>query len=168
MLAGRCELGSSSSSGAGAILLTFLAGAELDPAVFRRQWKQASDDWTGELRRAVPRLRSRCARWVLGWSPQASWLAGIAMSTTSVAVVYAVMLEFGFNATRLRQDRARGLLHHRPRHGGGAGADLRAVHGEDAGIHRRLAQRCSSSCRGSRRASSAASAAGPRSWRRSF
>jgi hypothetical protein len=29
----------------------------------------------------------------------ASWLAGVAMSTTSVAVVYAVMLEFGFNAT---------------------------------------------------------------------
>jgi glutathione-regulated potassium-efflux system ancillary protein KefC len=29
----------------------------------------------------------------------ASWRAGVAMSTTSVAVVYAVMLEFGFNAT---------------------------------------------------------------------
>lgn len=28
------------------------------------------------------------ARWGLGWTPQASWLAGIAMSTTSVAVVY--------------------------------------------------------------------------------
>ncbi len=28
-------------SGAGAILLTFLAGAELDPGVFRKQWKQA-------------------------------------------------------------------------------------------------------------------------------
>lgn len=39
------------------------------------------------------------AYWGLGWSLQASWLAGIAMSTTSVAVVYAVMLEFGFNAT---------------------------------------------------------------------
>ncbi|MEA9980062.1 cation:proton antiporter, partial [Pseudomonas sp. RTS4] len=28
-------------SGAGAILLTFLAGAELDPVVFRKQWEQA-------------------------------------------------------------------------------------------------------------------------------
>jgi Kef-type K+ transport system membrane component KefB len=37
--------------------------------------------------------------WVLGWSPSAGWLAGIAMSTTSVAVVYAVMLEFGLNRT---------------------------------------------------------------------
>jgi glutathione-regulated potassium-efflux system ancillary protein KefC len=39
------------------------------------------------------------ARYLLGWDPMASWLAGVAMSTTSVAVVYAVMLEFGFNAT---------------------------------------------------------------------
>ena len=28
-------------SGTGAIVLTFLAGAELDPAVFRRNWKEA-------------------------------------------------------------------------------------------------------------------------------
>ena len=39
------------------------------------------------------------ARYVLGWSVQSSWLAGIALSTTSMAVVYAVMLETGFNAT---------------------------------------------------------------------
>ncbi|MCK7578164.1 MAG: hypothetical protein MZV65_22105 [Chromatiales bacterium] len=39
------------------------------------------------------------------------------MSTTSVAVVYAVMLEFGFNATDYGKTRARGLLHHRPGHG---------------------------------------------------
>jgi len=36
---------------------------------------------------------------VLHWSVASSWLAGIALSTTSVAVVYAVMLEFGFNRT---------------------------------------------------------------------
>src|SRR5665213_2890923 len=29
-------------SGAGAIVLTFLAGAELDPAVFKAKWKEAS------------------------------------------------------------------------------------------------------------------------------
>lgn len=85
-------------AGAGAILLTFLAGAELDPAVFRRQWKQATV--IGLVSFAAPFAGcAALARWGLGWSPQASWLAGIAMSTTSVAVVYAVMLEFGFNKT---------------------------------------------------------------------
>jgi Kef-type K+ transport system membrane component KefB len=39
------------------------------------------------------------ARFVLGWDATASWLAGIALSTTSMAVVYAVMLESGFNQT---------------------------------------------------------------------
>jgi glutathione-regulated potassium-efflux system ancillary protein KefC len=85
-------------SGAGAILLTFLAGAELDPVVFRKQWKQASA--IGLASFAAPFLGcAAIARWGLGWSPEASWLAGIAMSTTSVAVVYAVMLEFGLNTT---------------------------------------------------------------------
>ncbi len=85
-------------AGAGAILLTFLAGAELDPAVLRRQWKQASA--IGLTSFAMPFLGcAALARWGLGWSVDASWLAGVAMSTTSVAVVYAVMLEFGLNAT---------------------------------------------------------------------
>lgn len=85
-------------AGAGAILLTFLAGAELDPVVFRRQWKQAT--LIGLVSFAAPFLGcAAIARWGLSWSPQASWLAGIAMSTTSVAVVYAVMLEFGLNTT---------------------------------------------------------------------
>jgi Kef-type K+ transport system membrane component KefB len=39
------------------------------------------------------------AYYLLGWEVMPSWLAGVAMSTTSVAVVYAVMLEFGFNRT---------------------------------------------------------------------
>jgi len=85
-------------SGAGAILLTFLAGAELDPEVFRRQWKQAGA--IGMVSFIAPFLGcAAIARWGLGWNPDASWLAGIAMSTTSVAVVYAVMLEFGLNGT---------------------------------------------------------------------
>jgi Kef-type K+ transport system membrane component KefB len=85
-------------SGAGAILLTFLAGAELDPVVFRKQWKQATA--IGLVSFTGPFLGcAALARWGLGWGVEASWLAGIAMSTTSVAVVYAVMLEFGLNAT---------------------------------------------------------------------
>ncbi len=85
-------------SGAGAILLTFLAGAELDPVVFRKQWKQATA--IGLVSFAAPFFGcAALARWGLGWNVDASWLAGIAMSTTSVAVVYAVMLEFGLNVT---------------------------------------------------------------------
>ena len=36
---------------------------------------------------------------VLGWAWRPSWLAGVTVSTTSLAVVYAVMLELGFNQT---------------------------------------------------------------------
>jgi Kef-type K+ transport system membrane component KefB len=39
------------------------------------------------------------ARFALDWTAPASWLAGVALSTTSVAVVYAVMLELGLNRT---------------------------------------------------------------------
>ena len=39
------------------------------------------------------------AHWALGWDSQASLLAGVALSTTSMAVVYSVMLETGFNRT---------------------------------------------------------------------
>jgi len=85
-------------SGTGAIVLTFLAGAELDPQVFRRKWKEATA--VGLVSFLAPFIGcAAAARWVLGWGPEASWLAGIAMSTTSVAVVYAVMIEFGFNTT---------------------------------------------------------------------
>jgi Kef-type K+ transport system membrane component KefB len=85
-------------SGTGAILLTFLAGAELDPVVFRERWKEAGA--IGIVSFLVPFLGCTvAARYLLGWDPMASWLAGVATSTTSVAVVYAVMLEFGFNAT---------------------------------------------------------------------
>jgi len=85
-------------AGAGAILLTFLAGAEIDPDAFRRQWKEATA--IGLVSFFAPFLGCAAgAYWLLGWGGQASLLAGIAMSTTSVAVVYAVMLEFGFNRT---------------------------------------------------------------------
>jgi Kef-type K+ transport system membrane component KefB len=85
-------------AGTGAIVLTFLAGAELDPHVLRRKWKESLA--VGLVSFAAPFFGcTAVAYWGLGWSTQASWLAGIAMSTTSVAVVYAVMLEFGFNAT---------------------------------------------------------------------
>jgi glutathione-regulated potassium-efflux system ancillary protein KefC len=102
-LVGGVTLGAGESwvrflAGTGAIVLTFLAGAELDPHVLRRKWKESMA--IGLVSFAAPFFGcTAAAYWGLGWSVQASWLAGIAMSTTSVAVVYAVMLEFGFNAT---------------------------------------------------------------------
>src|SRR3970040_2226675 len=75
-------------AGAGAIVLTFLAGAELDPDAFRRQWKEASA--IGLISFFTPFIACAAgAYWLLGWGERASLLAGIAMSTTSVAVVYA-------------------------------------------------------------------------------
>ena len=85
-------------SGIGAIVLTFLAGAELDPAVFKLKWKEAVA--VGLASFFFPFLGCAAgAHYVLGWEVMPSWFAGVAMSTTSVAVVYAVMLEFGFNTT---------------------------------------------------------------------
>ena len=85
-------------AGAGAIVLTFLAGAELDPSIFRTKWKEASA--VGLVGFFAPFLGATAvAHFVLGWSVRSSWLGGIALSTTSVAVVYAVMLELGFNQT---------------------------------------------------------------------
>jgi glutathione-regulated potassium-efflux system ancillary protein KefC len=85
-------------SGIGAIVLTFLAGAELDPQVFRLKWREAVA--VGLASFLLPFLGcAAAAHWLLGWEIMPSWLAGVAMSTTSVAVVYAVMIEFGFNTT---------------------------------------------------------------------
>lgn len=85
-------------SGTGAIVLTFLAGAELDPVVFRAKWKEATV--VGMIAFFAPFLGcAAIARYVLHWDPRASWLVGVALSTTSVAVVYAVMLELGLNKT---------------------------------------------------------------------
>jgi Kef-type K+ transport system membrane component KefB len=82
----------------GAVVLTFLAGAELDPTTMRTRWKEVLI--VGVVSFAAPFLGcAAIARSVLGWSPASSWLAGIALSTTSMAVVYAVMLETGFNKT---------------------------------------------------------------------
>ena len=85
-------------AGTGAILLTFLAGAELDQASLRAKWKEV---WiVGLVGFLAPFLGcAAIARYLIGWDVRASLLAGVALSTTSMAVVYAVMLEYGFNKT---------------------------------------------------------------------
>jgi glutathione-regulated potassium-efflux system ancillary protein KefC len=85
-------------AGTGAIVLTFLAGAELDPAIFRIKWREALV--VGLAGFFGPFLGcAAIAYYLLHWTILSSWLCGVALSTTSVAVVYAVMLELGFNVT---------------------------------------------------------------------
>jgi Kef-type K+ transport system membrane component KefB len=82
----------------GAVLLTFLAGAELDPQVMRMKIREVTV--VGIVGFLAPFLGcTAIAYFALGWNAQASLLCGIALSTTSMAVVYAVMLETGFNKT---------------------------------------------------------------------
>ncbi|RJR22518.1 MAG: cation:proton antiporter [Desulfobacteraceae bacterium] len=87
-------------AGVGAILLTFLAGAEIDPAVIRKHfWSSVSIGVMGFLAPYLGVLAF--ARYVCGWPWPQAQIAGIALSTTSVAVVYAVMVETGFNKTEM-------------------------------------------------------------------
>jgi glutathione-regulated potassium-efflux system ancillary protein KefC len=83
---------------AGAVILTFLAGAELDPTVFRTKRTEAFA--VGLVGFFGPFFGvAAVAHYVLHWGTMQSWLAGVALSTTSVAVVYSVMLELGLNRT---------------------------------------------------------------------
>jgi Kef-type K+ transport system membrane component KefB len=84
----------------GSGLLTFLAGAEIDPASLRRHLKPALA--IGTVSFALPFLAAGAfAYWGAHWDRNAALIAGIALSTTSVAVVYAVMIETGLNRTEL-------------------------------------------------------------------
>jgi Kef-type K+ transport system membrane component KefB len=87
-------------AGFGAILLTFLAGAEIDPQVVRKHfWSSMSIGIVGFLAPYLGVLLF--ARYGSGWPWPQAQIAGISLSTTSVAVVYAVMVETGFNRTEI-------------------------------------------------------------------
>ncbi|MCJ7482330.1 MAG: cation:proton antiporter [Thermodesulfovibrionales bacterium] len=87
-------------AGFGSILLTFLAGAEIEPQILRKKFKESVG--IGFLSFLMPFLGAMgYAYYIGGWTfPQAA-MAGISLSTTSVAVVYAVMIETGYNETEL-------------------------------------------------------------------
>ncbi|HEX9016563.1 MAG TPA: cation:proton antiporter [Chloroflexota bacterium] len=84
----------------GSILLTFLAGAEIDPDSFKKQLKPSLA--IGIASFLLPFVGAMAfAYYVSGWDLRAAEIAGIALSTTSVAVVYAVMVETRLNQTDL-------------------------------------------------------------------
>ncbi len=84
----------------GSGVLTFLAGAEIDPASLKAHLKPSLI--IGILAFAIP----FAGVWVItqfafGWELHQAQIAGIALSTTSVAVVYAVMIETRLSDTSL-------------------------------------------------------------------
>jgi Kef-type K+ transport system membrane component KefB len=82
------------------IVLTFLAGAEIDPDDFRERLGTSAA--IGLVSFAGPFVvASLTAGFLLGWSLKAALIAGTALSTTSLAVVYAVLVETGLNATKI-------------------------------------------------------------------
>ena len=87
-------------AGFGSILLTFLAGAEVEPQILRKKFKESFG--IGFLSFLMPFLGAMgYAYYIGGWTFQQAAIAGISLSTTSVAVVYAVMIETGYNETEL-------------------------------------------------------------------
>jgi Kef-type K+ transport system membrane component KefB len=87
-------------AGVGSVLLTFLAGAEIDPDALRANLKESL--LIGFSSFLAPALGAfAVAFWIFKWNLHGAEIAGIALSTTSVAVVYAVMIESGLNETEL-------------------------------------------------------------------
>jgi len=84
----------------GSGVLTFLAGAEIDPISLKANWRASV--LIGVLSFAIPfAVVWLFAQFVFGWPLHQAQIAGIALSTTSVAVVYAVMIEGGFSDTAM-------------------------------------------------------------------
>ena len=78
------------------IVLTFLAGAEVDVPQFRREWRASLS--IGAVSFAAPFLVAMALAYgVVGWSRDQAEITGLALSTTSLAVVYAVLVETGLN-----------------------------------------------------------------------
>ena len=84
----------------GSGVLTFLAGAEIDPRSLKANLRASG--FIGILSFGVPfAIVWLFAQFVLRWPLQQAQIAGVALSTTSVAVVYAVMIEGGYSDTAM-------------------------------------------------------------------
>jgi glutathione-regulated potassium-efflux system ancillary protein KefC len=82
----------------GSVVLTFMAGAEIDTAAFRRTWKESLA--LGFVSFLAPWLAGwAVAEFVLGWNGRAALLTGTALSSTSVAIVFVVLVETGRSRT---------------------------------------------------------------------
>ena len=87
-------------AGFGGILLTYLAGTEIDTRLMREKFKESM--LIGGFSFLVPFLGIFLYTYfVAGWSLQAALIAGVALSTTSLAVVYSVLVETGLSSTEI-------------------------------------------------------------------
>jgi len=78
------------------IVLTFQAGAEVDVPQFRREWKASLS--IGLVSFFAPfALVGTVCYYALDWNHRQAEIGGLALSTTSLAVVYAVLVETGLN-----------------------------------------------------------------------
>ena len=78
------------------IVLTFQAGAEVDVPQFRREWRASLS--IGLVSFFAPfAVVGLIAYYALDWSRKQAEIGGLALSTTSLAVVYAVLVETGLN-----------------------------------------------------------------------
>ena len=78
------------------IVLTFLAGAEVDVPQFRREWKASLSIGLVSFFAPFAVVGLLCY-YALGWNHRQAEIGGLALSTTSLAVVYAVLVETGLN-----------------------------------------------------------------------
>jgi len=84
----------------GGIILTFLAGAEIDTKLIKRKLKESL--LIGLFSFLIPFLAVFGFSYLAaGWKLQASLIAGVALSTTSLAVVYSVLVETGLTKTEI-------------------------------------------------------------------
>ena len=78
------------------VVLTFQAGAEVDVPQFRREWRASLS--IGLVSFFAPfAVVGLVAYYGLDWSRRQAEIGGLALSTTSLAVVYAVLVETGLN-----------------------------------------------------------------------
>jgi Kef-type K+ transport system membrane component KefB len=84
----------------GGIILTYLAGTEIDIRLFREKFKESF--LIGFFSFLLPFIAAFLFTfYITGWSYKAALIAGIALSTTSLAVVYSVLVETGLTKTQI-------------------------------------------------------------------
>jgi Kef-type K+ transport system membrane component KefB len=84
----------------GGIVLTFLAGTEIDTKMMKASFKESF--LIGGFSFLAPFIIVVSVTYfLLHWNIRSSLLAGIALSTTSLAVVYSVLVESGLSETKI-------------------------------------------------------------------